>query len=199
MPEFETVWVSSLAIFVSMNIVATAPIYMSLTEGIVDSDRPKLVRSAVILAGAVACLMTLVGTDLLRLMGVTISDLRVAGGLVLLGLGFYDLVLSRGQRITQSADDIGPVPIGVPLLVGPATMTTLIVMSEEHDKVTTAIAFLPNLILAYVVLYFAHKILPVLGDAGTKAIGKLMSLMLMAIGVAMVRSAIDGLFNGSTI
>ena len=83
MPGFETVWVSSLTIFVSINIVSTPPIYMSLTEVTVDSNRPKLVRSALILAGAVACLMTLVGTDLLRLMGVMISDLRVAGGLVL--------------------------------------------------------------------------------------------------------------------
>ncbi|MBV72158.1 MAG: hypothetical protein CMH52_12595 [Myxococcales bacterium] len=192
---FEHVWVASLAIFVSMNIVTTAPIYMSLTEGISDSERPKLVRSAVILAGVVACLMTLVGTDLLRLMGVTISDLRLAGGLVLLGLGFYDLVLSRGQRIAQAAEDIGPVPIGVPLLVGPATMTTLIVMTEAHDKLTVAAAFLPNLILAYLVLYFAHKILPILGDAGTKAIGKLMSLMLMAIGVAMIRSALQNILS----
>ena len=145
MLNFEHVWVAGLAIFVSMNVLTTAPIYVGLTDGVEKHKRPSLVRAAVILAGIVALLMTVVGTDLLRLLGVTIADLKVAGGLVLLGLGFHDLVLSRGQRMAQAAEDVGPVPIGVPLVVGPATMTTLIVMSETYDTATVVVAFLPNL------------------------------------------------------
>ena len=195
MLNFEHVWVAGLAIFVSMNVLTTAPIYVGLTDGVEKQKRPSLVRAAVILAGIVALLMTVVGTDLLRLLGVTIADLKVAGGLVLLGLGFHDLVLSRGQRMAQAAEDVGPVPIGVPLVVGPATMTTLIVMSETYDTATVVVAFLPNLLLAFVVLSGAHHIVSVVGQAGTKAIGKLMSLMLMAIGVAMVRTALKALVS----
>ena len=195
MLNFEHVWVAGLAIFVSMNVLTTALIYVGLTDGVEKHKRPSLVRAAVILAGIVALLMTVVGTDLLRLLGVTIADLKVAGGLVLLGLGFHDLVLSRGQRMAQAAEDVGPVPIGVPLVVGPATMTTLIVMSETYDTATVVVAFLPNLLLAFVVLSGAHHIVSVVGQAGTKAIGKLMSLMLMAIGVAMVRTALKALVS----
>ena len=193
--NFEHIWVAGLAIFVSMNVLTTAPIYVGLTDGVEKHKRAPLVRAAVILAGIVALLMTVVGTDLLRLLGVTIADLKVAGGLVLLGLGFHDLVLSRGQRMAQAAEDVGPVPIGVPLVVGPATMTTLIVMSETYDTATVVVAFLPNLLLAFVVLSGAHHIVSIVGQAGTKAIGKLMSLMLMAIGVAMVRTALKALVS----
>ena len=183
-------WVVSMSLFVAMNLVTTAPIYVSITEGLPDEDRPQLVRSAVVLAGIVAMVMAAVGVDLLKIMGVTIQDLRIAGGIVLLGLGFHDLVLSRGDRKRKTVDDVGPVPIGVPLLVGPATMTTLIVASESHGSAVAALALLPNLILAFVVLFYAHRIVPIIGQAGAKAFGKLMSLMLMAIGVAMTRSAL---------
>jgi multiple antibiotic resistance protein len=190
--SLEQVWVVSVSLFVAMNLVTTAPIYVSITEGLPDADRPQLVRSAVILAGVVAMIMAAVGSDLLKVMGVTIQDLRIAGGIVLLGLGFHDLVLSRGDRKSRTAGDVGPVPIGVPLLVGPATMTTLIVASEAHGPAVASLALLPNLVLAFVILYFAHRIVPIIGVAGARAFGKLMSLMLMAIGVAMTRSALMG-------
>ncbi len=188
------VWVTGTAILVAMNIVTTGPMYVSITEDVEQKQRAALVRSAVLLAAVVAILMTIVGSDMLRFMGVTLADLRIGGGIVLLGLGFHDLVLSRGERKVVSADDIGAVPIGVPLLVGPATMTTLIVASEEHGRLVTMLALLPNLVAAFVVLHYAHRIVPLIGKAGSRAMGKLMSLMLMAIGVAMARTGLQSLF-----
>ena len=111
------------------------------------------------------------------------------------GLGFHDLVLSRLSQTAQDPSDIGAVPIGVPLMVGPATMTTLMVSAEESGYLNTTAALLPNLLLAWMVMSNAHKMIPLIGDSGSKAFGKFMSLILMAIGVAMVRSTAMALMS----
>ena len=188
-------WVSSIAILVAMNPVSTAPIYLSMTDGMSNADRSTIIRDATALAAVVALSICLIGNTMLSVIGVTIGDLRIAGGIILIGLGFHDLVLSRHSRTVQDPSDIGAVPIGVPLMVGPATMTTLMVSAEESGYLNTTAALLPNLLLAWMVMSNAHKMIPLIGDSGAKAFGKFMSLILMAIGVAMVRSTAMALMS----
>jgi len=190
-------WVTAIAIFVAMNAVSTAPIYLAMTEGMDNKDRPSLVRDATLMAAVVAICICFLGNNILELMGVTIPDLRIAGGLILMGLGFHDLVLSRQDRKSRSMGDIGAVPIGVPLMVGPATMTTLMIGAEESGHAITSLALLPNLAVAWLIMHNAHRVVPFVGESGAKAFGKLMSLFLMAIGVAMVRSSLEVLLNSS--
>jgi multiple antibiotic resistance protein len=184
-------WVITIAIFVAMNVVSTAPIYLAMTEGMKSAERPALVRDATAMAAVVAVVICFLGNSLLTLMGVTLEDLRIAGGIVLIGLGFHDLVHSRQERKSRSMGDIGPVPIGVPLMVGPATMTTLMIGAEQSGQLLTSLALAPNLILSWVVMRNAHRVVPFVGESGAKALGKVMSLFLVAIGVAMIRSSLQ--------
>jgi multiple antibiotic resistance protein len=184
-------WVITIAIFVAMNVVSTAPIYLAMTEGMNNSERPALVRDATAMAAVVSIVICFLGNSLLTLMGVTLEDLRIAGGIVLIGLGFHDLVHSRQERKSRGMGDIGPVPIGVPLMVGPATMTTLMIGAEESGQLLTSLALAPNLILSWVVMRNAHRVVPLVGESGSKALGKVMSLFLVAIGVAMIRGSLQ--------
>ena len=184
-------WVITIAIFVAMNVVSTAPIYLAMTDGMKNSERPALVRDATAMAAVVALVICFLGNSLLTLMGVTLEDLRIAGGIVLIGLGFHDLVHSRQERKSRSMGDIGPVPIGVPLMVGPATMTTLMIGAEQSGQLLTSLALAPNLFLSWVVMRNAHRVVPLVGESGAKALGKVMSLFLVTIGVAMIRSSLQ--------
>jgi multiple antibiotic resistance protein len=184
-------WVITIAIFVAMNVVSTAPIYLAMTEGMELKDRPALVRDATVMAAVVAIVICFLGNSILTLMGVTLVDLRIAGGMVLMGLGFHDLVHSRQDRKSRSMGDIGPVPIGVPLMVGPATMTTVMIGAEESGHLLTSFALAPNLALSWIVMHNAHRVVPLIGESGAKAFGKVMSLFLVAIGVAMIRGSLQ--------
>jgi multiple antibiotic resistance protein len=188
-------WVITIAIFVAMNVVSTAPIYLAMTEGMDAADRPALVRDATVMAAIVAIVICFLGNSLLSLMGVTLLDLRIAGGMVLIGLGFHDLVHSRQERKSRNFGDIGPVPIGVPLMVGPATMTTLMIGSEQIGHLLTSLALAPNLALSWIIMHNAHRVVPIVGESGAKAFGKVMSLFLVAIGVAMIRGSMQILLS----
>ena len=186
-------WIAAIAILVAMNPISTAPIYLAMTDGMSTDQRKGLIRDATALAAVVSLAICWIGNAMLSAIGVTIGDLRIAGGLTLIGLGFHDLVLSRQIRKTRHTVDIGAVPIGVPLMVGPATMTTLIIGAEESGYILTTLALLPNLVLSWFVMTNAHRMIPLIGDSGAKAFGKFMSLILMAIGVAMVRATVMAL------
>ena len=133
-------WIAAIAILVAMNPISTAPIYLAMTDGMTTDQRKGLIRDATALAAIVSLAICWIGNAMLSAIGVTIGDLRIAGGLTLIGLGFHDLVLSRQIRKTRHTVDIGAVPIGVPLMVGPATMTTLMIGAEEGGYILTTLA-----------------------------------------------------------
>jgi small neutral amino acid transporter SnatA (MarC family) len=70
-------------------------------------------------------------------------------------------------------------------------MTTLMIGAEESGQLLTSLALAPNLILSWVVMRNAHRVVPLVGESGSKALGKVMSLFLVAIGVAMIRGSLQ--------
>ncbi len=184
-----------ITIFAAMNVLTTAPIYLSLTEGMDALDRPQLVRRAMFTAGAVAVATTLAGTHVLGLIGIQLSDIQLAGGMVLVALALHDLVFSREDRKSRNVHDVGPVPIGVPLVVGPGAITTLIVHSDTSGTGITLVALVINVAFAWFVLRSAPQIVRVLGQDGVKAFGKVMTLLLAGIGVSMFRAGLADYFG----
>ena len=87
------------------------------------------------------------------------------------------------------------VPLGTPLIVGPAVMTTLLVLVQSHGYPVTLAAFALNMGLTFLVLRYAGAVGQVLGEAGSRAIGKVASLFLAAFGVSLVRRGLPGFFT----
>jgi len=183
-------WTSFVALFAAMNVLTAASIYLGLTEEVPLDERPNLVRKAVAGATVVALIVAMVGRGALEAMSLTVPDLQLSGGLVLISLALYDLVFGGATRKVRSAHEIGVVPIGVPLLVGPGTMTTVIILVESQGRLAVLIGLLSNLALAWFVLHFAHRVVSLLGRDGIAAVGKVMTLILAAIGAAMLRAGL---------
>jgi multiple antibiotic resistance protein len=79
------------------------------------------------------------------------------------------------------------VPLGVPLIVGPAVLTTLVVLVQGHGYTPTLVAFAVNILIVFLALLHAGVVARVLGEAGARAVGKVAALFLAAFGVSLIR------------
>ena len=178
-------------IFVAMSPLTVLPIFLSVTEGSDLRVMRQLGRRAVITALVIAETIVVLGDVLFRFLGITVDDLRVAGGIILLLIAIYDLIFTREHRkATEMGADAGVVPLGTPLIVGPATMTTCVVLADSHGKLVVTLALTLNLLLIGLLLHFADRIKRFVRPSISRAFGKVMSLFLAAIAVAMLRSGI---------
>ncbi len=119
----ETFLLSFIPLFVAIDIVGTAPIFLGYTQEISEGQRKKLIVEAIIAAFIVANIFLGGGKLILNFLGITIDDFRIAGGIILLILSVSDIVSSSEQR-RNPGKDIGVVPLGIPLIMGPAALTT---------------------------------------------------------------------------
>jgi multiple antibiotic resistance protein len=179
-------------IFVAMDPVGALPLIFAWTSGLDDAERERQLRDALLTALALGLVFVLGGHWLLGILGVEIPDFLIAGGVVLLALAISDLVVGgshEGRGIT-ARPDFGAVPIGTPILAGPATLATLLVLVDDFGWVATAVAFLLNLLLAWRLFRRAGHLTRVLGRNGLRAASKVTSLILAAIAVRLIRDGV---------
>ncbi len=192
MPDPSAIAEILLPIFVALSPLTVLPIFLSMTEGMESRAMQRLARRAVLTGLVISVAIVWLGAVIFRALSITVDDLRIAGGLILLVLAIYDLLFNRERRKQSDADeDPGVVPLGTPIIVGPATMATCLVLADAYGKTLVLIALAVNLTLVGLILHFAGPISRVIPSSGARAFGKVMSLFLAAIAVAMVRSGLE--------
>jgi multiple antibiotic resistance protein len=183
-----------VTLFVAVDILGVLPLYLSLTARLSAEERRRLPLQSTATAAAVGLGFLVLGNPLFRLFGVSVDDFQVAGGILLVVISVRDL-LSIGVTRPQPAATMGVVPLGTPLIVGPAVLATLVILVQSAGYPVTLAAFGGNLLLAYLVLRHAGRVGRVLGEAGSEAIAKVASLFLAAFGVSLVRRGLSGLWG----
>ena len=166
------------------------PMFMALTEGLEPRKLPRLALVSVATAAAVALAFLALGTAILKLLGITIADFMVAGGILLFVISMTDLLTTEKLQRRVDPESLGAVPIGVPLITGPAVLTTSLLLMNEYGLLPAATAALANILIAGVVFRFSDLVGRVLGKAGAKILSKIASLLLAAIAVMMVRKGV---------
>ena len=179
-----------IPLFVAVDAVGVLPIFMGLMDGVEAPRRRKIVVQSVLTAATVAIVFTIAGPSFLRLLGISASDFMIAGGTLLFVISLNDLVSVDKARHIIDPDTVGAVPIGVPLITGPAVLTTCILLVDQHTVSVTLVAAVANVLIAGVVFWFALPISTALGSAGTKTLSKIASMLLATIGVMMVRKGV---------
>lgn len=184
----EAFWLSFVPLFVAMDAVGLLPIYLSLTEGLERSDKRRILVESLVTALAVAIIFLFVGQWIFRLLGITIADFMVAGGTLLFIFAMTDLNDTGAKRRRKAESrSVGAVPLGVPLIVGPAVLATIILLANQQGMTPTVLAIMANIVLIGVVFHFSHFIDRLLGRTGIRTVSKITSLILAAIAVMMVR------------
>lgn len=180
-----------IPLFVTIDSLGLMPVFFGLTEGMEKNKKSLIVFQSTWTASIVAVIFILVGKQIFHFLGITIEDFKIAGGAILFCISITDLINTERTR-KLSAESLGSVPLGIPLLVGPAVLTTCLVLAPLYGMITTILAVLANILIAALVLNQSHHLIKILGETGSKAFSKVMSLLLAAIAVMLIRQGVQG-------
>ncbi len=193
--DFKAFWLCFVPLFIAVDAIGTLPIFMSLTEELDQKNRVKVIVSSVITALFVGILFLFVGDAILKMLGITVEDFMIAGGIILFMIAVGDILMFSKSHKRVSAEALGSVPIGVPLIVGPAVLTTVMLLVRQEGFLYTGIAVTLNILIAGLIFLMSSYIMKLLGASGTKIVSKIASLFLAAIGVMMVRKGLSQLIG----
>ncbi|HNX53695.1 MAG TPA: MarC family protein [Pontiellaceae bacterium] len=185
-----TFWLCFVPLFVAVDAVGVLPMFLSLTDGLDAKRLRTVIIQSVLTAATVAVVFVLAGPILLRFMGITVPDFMLAGGLLLLAISLNSLLTGEKKQREVDISSLGAVPIGIPLITGPAVLTTCILLATTHGKVITSIAVILNIAIAGLIFGFAEPITKRLGRTGSKAVSKVASMLLAAIAVMLMRKGL---------
>jgi multiple antibiotic resistance protein len=191
-------WLCFVPLFVALDVIGVLPIYVSLTEGLSQAGRRSVLVQSILTAAVVALAFLVFGPVLLHFLGITVADFMIAGGTLLFAISLSDLLTGEKKRSeVDKSEALGAVPIGIPLLAGPALFTTSILLANAYGKWITAAALAANLLLAAGVFVVADTITLWLGRNGTRTASKIASLLLAAIAVMLVRKGLMAAIAGA--
>ncbi len=187
-------WLAFVPLFVAVDPIGGLPLFVGLTERLAPERRRRVIVQSMLTALAVAFAFLFVGHKALRLMGVSIQDFLIAGGSLLFVLALVDITSAeKPRRGGRDEETIGAVPLGVPLIVGPAVLTTSLLLLDSRGAWITSAALGVNILLAGLIFLSSGTIMRLLGAAGSRVVSKLASLILAALGVMLVRKGLTEL------
>lgn len=179
-------------LFVAMDAIGVLPILVPLTQDMKANERRRVIRLAVITALGLGLGFVVIGKGIFLFLGIQVSDFLVAGGLILFLLAARDLITGKmvEAQALGGADTLGVVPLGTPLVVGPAVLTTLLILIDQYSIIIVVISFILNLTIAWLLFAQANRVVAFLGQGGVRATSKIVSLFLAAIAIKMIRQGV---------
>jgi len=180
---------SFIPILVALDAPGTLPIYVAMTEGIDSNDRNKIVRQSILTALLITIAFTFLGRAVFSALAITVEDFMIAGGIVLLIIAISEIVRAGEKKYTLSST-FGVVPLGTPLIAGPATLMTTLTLSGTYGYVPVLLSLVTNLVLAWAIFAQSDRLIRLIGINGSRAFAKVAALLLAAIAVKMIRSGV---------
>jgi len=177
-----------IPLFVAIDPIGLAAIFLGLGHNFPPERRQKVADQAIWTGGLVALGFLFLGQSIFKAIGISVSDFQVAGGLILFILAAKDLIQSAAEP-EKLPEDFGVVPLGMPLIAGPASITTLLVLAQNQaiGVLPTLAALVANLALVVLALHYSDWLGRKVGGTGMRAISKIVSMLLAAIAVSMIR------------
>lgn len=204
--SFTLLSVSSLLIII--NPLSSALAFVSLTTNLPQEVKQRIARDACWYALIILLTFTVAGGFILNLFGISLQAFRIAGGILLFGIGM-EMVYAKISRTrltatekyeSREADDIAIMPLATPLISGPGAITTAIVLMNEAQTLpltASAVVILSGtlaLALTYLMMNHADWIVNRIGEREYRAINRLMGMLLIAIAVELVITGLKGAF-----
>ena len=186
------VGLSFIPLFIAVDAIGLLPFILSLTQDMNPAERPRTIRYAMFTGFVLGLVFVGIGKGIFFVLGIAIGDFLIAGGLVLLVLAIRHLIIGKLVELQPSVSKemIGVVPIGTPLVVGPAVLTTLLLLTQQYSVLAVVLSFLLNLAFAWLVFAQANRVARLLREQGLRASSQIASLLLAAIAVMMIRKGL---------
>lgn len=203
------------ALFSVLNPIGTVPIFVGLTQDYSASERSKTSLVTSINVFIILIISFFVGQYVLTFFGITITALRIAGGIIIASSGFSLLngkfsknkgINKKVEKEVQNRQNISLTPLAMPMLAGPGSISLLIAYYQEllgpEKEITTleilfsCLAILVVAIAIYLILRSAHYLAKILGASGIVAISRIIGFLTIAIGIQYIISAILSIVRG---
>jgi multiple antibiotic resistance protein len=189
---------SFIPLFVAVDALGNIPLFISLTEGLSATERFRVVRQSVLIAALLAIVFMFIGKIIFAVMGVSVCDFKIAGGILLFIIS-VNLLLGNGRKVnflSGGSMDVGIFPLGTPLITGPAVLTTVLISRDNFGVIATSLALAVNMLLVHIIFMKSQAIIEKIGEAGVRAFSKIADILLAAIAVMLVRAGIQGILSG---
>lgn len=182
-----------IPLFVAMDPFGMLPIFTSLTNTMSAKEKKNVIKLSTLTALAISVAFAFIGDIVFKILGITVNDFKIAGGLILLVFAITELT-GRGEGLRKT-HEVGIVPLGVPMLVGPAVLTIIIVLIDNYGVLPTVISLILNLTIVFAVFSAEQRITKIIGKNGLIVISKIVMLLLAAIAIMMIRIGIESYIN----
>jgi multiple antibiotic resistance protein len=181
-----------IPLFIVIDAFGNLPFLISAGQGLDRRQQRKIVHYAVLTATVVGLIFLFFGQFILNVMNIQVPEFAIAGGIILLVLSIRYMI--TGHMVTVVKEEmVAVVPIGTPLTVGPATITTLLLLAGRFHLYTVLIAFALNMLVTWIIFLSSQKIAGFMGQGGLTAISRVFALLLAAIAVSMVIGGLKSL------
>jgi multiple antibiotic resistance protein len=184
-----------IPIMVALDAPGTLPLFIGMTEGMKPQHRTRIVRQSIATAFLVTLGFILLGQAIFHALGILVEDFMIAGGVILLIIAINDILRAGEKKMPQSRE-FGVVPLGTPLIAGPAMLTTTLVLVGNYGYYPVILSLVINLLIAWLIFAQADRIINLMGISGTRAFAKVVALILAAFAVKMIRSGILTFLQG---
>jgi MarC family membrane protein len=197
------------ALFSVLNPIGTVPIFVGLTQDYTKKERSRVSLLTGINVFIILIISFFIGQYVLQFFGITISALRIAGGIIIASSGFSLLngkfnknkgISKEVEEDIQRRNDIALTPLAMPMLAGPGSISLLIAFYQEHQKtdeiIFSCLAILAVSILIFLILRSAHYLAKILGSSGIVAISRIIGFLTIAIGIQYIISSVLSIVRG---
>ena len=179
-----------MILFAIIDVVGNIPLILILREKykVIESEKASIISLGIMI------IFLYLGEIILNLLGVGINSFAVAGSIIILCIA-VEMILGINLFRDKNHKTASIVPIAFPLIAGPGTLTTLISIRSEYEKINIILAIIINMILVYMVLKFSYKIEKLLGEQGIDILRKVFGIILLAIGIKLFTTNIKIIFS----
>jgi len=181
---------SFAALFIILDPLLSVPIFAAMTKGQTTKEIHRQAFIAVAVAGGLMYLFLIFNTTIFAILGLSLPAFQIAGGIILFLLGLQEALGIELGRSRGHATSPAGVVIGTPLLCGPGTITTVMLLSKDYGIFIPFIAISLSLLATWLILYYAEGIQRILGDVVTDIMGKVLGMLVTAIAVKIIASGI---------
>lgn len=205
---FSFVLLSFTSVFVIINPLGAGIIYVSMTDAFDGEIRRRIALEACWTAFIVLVVFALLGGLILQLFGITLAAFRIGGGILLFLIGL-DMVFAKVSRAKMTAteryegepEDVAVMPLAIPMIAGPGTITTVIVLIARGESelglgsyavVVAAIAFTVG--ITCLVMLNADRVVSRIGQREFRAVNRIMGILMVAIAVEFVINGLKTAF-----
>src|SRR5438874_8941082 len=181
----EKFFLAFIPVFVAIDPIGLVALFMGLGTSASREHRKRQAYLGIFTALCVAVGFIFLGKIVFAALGITVADFQVAGGLILLGLAGREL-LGLGPHDRGGSDEFGVVPLGMPLIAGPALLTALLILVDTVGLVFTLVSLVLSLGLVAVGFCYAEQFARWMGKQGVRGAPKIIALLLAAIAVRLI-------------